>query len=230
VGDYVFRVCDDGIWAWNGTEDVKVSKHIDTDFQPLTKTDACAVNYQNEYWVSFPTDGITLTCDPDTIRRDDVGDFRVSWYRFNNYGVNHFIYHSESEDNGFLLAIKNVASPYLVRCDNGTADGTTAITQTVHTPYVLDDGEIKHFKRLKTVFDEVATTTAQAHSIVLASDDGDRTVSTTFTVTVGTDVWSNDLALPQSLDGRNLQMRIVHSSKASTRLKSFHIQTDKRRF
>ncbi|GAJ09508.1 unnamed protein product, partial [marine sediment metagenome] len=140
VGGFVFFVSRDGIYMWGGNNAVKVSKHIQSDIDGWTLTDACGIRYQNEYWVGFPTDSIVLTCDPDTVREDDAGDGRVSFFKFKTYKVQQFIYEGGSGDSGYLLAIAdNGTNPYIARCDNALQDnlGTAAsIDMKMQTKYV----------------------------------------------------------------------------------------------
>ena len=71
VNEEVYFVARDGIYGWNGSRLLKLSKHIQDDIDSFTLTDAAAIQYQSEYWISFPTDGNVLIFDPDTLRLDE---------------------------------------------------------------------------------------------------------------------------------------------------------------
>jgi hypothetical protein len=122
IGNVTAFVAKDGIYLWDGNAITKVSKHINTDIEAWTLTNARATVHKNEYWVTFPTNSIVLVFDPDTYRTDDMGDGRVSFYKFTSYKVDQFLNCNGSGDTGYLLAIVDQAEPYIARCDYGAQD------------------------------------------------------------------------------------------------------------
>jgi hypothetical protein len=229
VNDECYRVAHDGIYGWNGSRDAKVSKHISTDLASYTKTNAAAVNYKGQYWVSFPTNSITLIFDPDTLRVDDDGDARVSFYKFTNYKVNQFVYRNASGDTGYLLGLSNQTVPYIARCDFGATDltpTTNSITMAAKTYRMtaITGGYIKKYTRLKPLVQEGST-----YTVVLYADDDDRNASLTIT-TSGSGWHTQDCTIPYTIDGRNLSIYLSSGGTAASGLMAFYLDYSQRRF
>jgi len=233
AGSFCYRLCRDGIYAFNGSQDVKVSKHIQTDIDSYTLTDAAAVNYKGDYWVSFPTNEVALTCDPDTMRQDDVGDMRASFFKFTNYQIEQFINCSDSADTGFLLGISNQATPYLARCDNGATDATPGAAnidmkiKTIELP--LGTGaQFKHYTRIKPVVkqDSGAGTT---YTFTMYADSEARSDTVTLTVAAGTGNHTEDISMHYDLDGKNLSLYLRNNSAQTAGLMAFYFEVAKKR-
>ena len=231
VGNILFRVWNNGVWAWNGTVDVDVSKHIRTVLEGYTCTDAAAVSYQGEYWVCFPTNAKLLTFDPDTIRQDDKGDYRVSFFRFTNHVVSKFLYHLAKGDNGYLLGLSNKATPYVVRIDNGLTDQTTTTTvitgkfQTKYDPF-SGDGFKTGYRRTKV---RVKQGTG-SQTFKWLSDDGSVSSTASFAASSGTGTHEEDLSMPYTLDGRNLAFYWEHGASTSATLYGISVESFRRKF
>ena len=235
VGDYLIRVAYDGIYAFDGERDVKVSKHIQTDFDTLSGNQAAAVEYQNEYWVAFPINNVILTMDPDTIRKDDAGDFIGAFYKFTGTGdvrVEQFIKRLGTYDTGILQGLCNKpAAPYLSRVDNGADDdSSTAISTDFQTAYLFNNGHIHRHRRFKVVLNEVATTTASAHTLSFHADYGDRTATTTLTVSKGSSYETHEVTMPYAIDGHNVSVRIQNGTNFSCGILQFSLDYENRRF
>lgn len=234
VGDLIFFVWWDGIYSFDGNKAMKLSKHIKSDIESWTLTDAAGIRYQNEYWVSFPTNSIVLTCDPDTIRRDSIGDMRISFFKFTSYMVHEFLYLNGDSDSGLLLAVQNNAGTVaLYRCDNGTTDeGTTAISMTLKTRY-FDFGKFqreKGFIRLKYKIGEVSAAAGATHTLTLDSEDGDATEVITLTVPTGSRYYTDYITIPYTMDGLNLAVQLAHSAATAAKFRGFSISIVQRRF
>lgn len=236
VGGFLFFVGRDGIYAFDGKEATKVSKHIQSDIDSWTLTDACAVRYQNEYWVSFPTNSVTLTADPDTFRRDDAGDVAVSFFKFTTYKVSQFIYNFGDGDNGYLLGIVSGNPPYIARCDNGTQDnlaGTaTNITMTARTKYYdgKDPMTEDFYKRVRLMLKQVTATAGRSHTVMLYGEHGTVTASQTVKPAVGSGYDVFALSVPYKMDGQNIGVEITHSGSTSAAVAGVSFLSDRRAF
>jgi len=223
VGDYLVRPWNDGIWAWDGTADRELSKHIKTDLSSWTLTDACAVFYYGEYWCCFPTNSKLILFDPDTMRTDPVGDQRVSFFKFTNHKVNQFIY---DQAQGTLYGITNATAPYVAKLDSGTKDFTTAsttITWAVKPRFNPFTEELlnKYFVRGAVKLFEPSVTSSYTCQIL--SDDGDKSATFTITPSVGTGFYRETFSIPYTLDGKNLTVYLTHSAKTNAGLAAFAI-------
>lgn len=232
VGGLLMFVGEDGIYAWDGSKATKVSKHIQTDFDSLTKEDAAGINYHNEYMISFPTNEITLTVDPDTFRTDGVGNGQMSFFKFLNYISHKFIHNQGAGDNGYLLACIDSDPPVINRCDNGVADGSTPIVMTAQTRYFNFTG-FQHHKfmgRFKPKIKEVSDSLGSSHTLTMRSEDGLKTASALLTVPVGTGYYSKDLSLPYSMDAKNISFEFYHAAAISAGLIGYAVELTNRRF
>jgi hypothetical protein len=236
VGRYVFFVAIDGIYAWDGNEAVKISKHIKTDITSYTLTNACGICYQNEYWVSFPTNSVTLSFDPDTIRDDEMGDKRASFFKFLTYKVHGFIYNKGSGDNGYLLGIVDQATPYIARCDYGAVDNLTgsdtAIDMKMQTRY-FDWGHFmlkKYIGRIWLKIKQVSGSTGATHTLTIYSDDGTVNTVVTLTVSTGTGFYKTLITPPYTCDGKNLSFHLRHNAATAAALTGFSLEVKERSF
>lgn len=241
VGNLLFFVADDGIYAFDGTNAVKVSKHIQTDFDTFNETASAGIQYQNEYWVSFPgvqgivSNSVTLTCDPDTIRRDEVGDSVVSFYKFLDYKADQFMHFNGDSDAGYLMAIINMNSPYIARCDYLDYDKMTAdtnITFKARTKYAFGRNPLtdKIFGRAKVKLGEVSAEGGRKHTVRLYGEDGAASDATTVKPPAGSGYHVEDLSIPYELDGKAFGVEVEHSKITKCVLSGVSIASKERRF
>lgn len=235
IGGYVFFVGVDGIYAWQGSEAVKISKHIQSDIDSYTLDNACGKAYKNEYLISFPSNSIVLTCDLDTIRVDEVGDRRISFYKFTSYKVNQFIYNNGYGDNEYLLGIVDQDSPYIAKCDYGDVDNIeeeTAIDMKAQTKYLDFIGfqKKKYIGRMRIKLKEVSGEAGQAHSFTIYSDDGTVNTAVTLTATIGTGFYNTITMPPYSADGKNLSLLLRHNLATSAKLVGYSLEVKERSF
>jgi hypothetical protein len=230
VKSFLFRVCSDGIYAFNGSEDVKISSHVQSDFNDLTITDACGIEYNGEYWVAFPSNSIAYVMDPDTIRRDESGEFRISIWKMTSYRVDQFMKAIDSGDLGYFLGITNATSPYISRLENGAVDGTsTAIVWKAQSAYMFDSGYTRRYTRVRPVMGEVASNTV-SYNLRLVSDDGDVESTQAFSVPAGDNKYQTYLTVPYEIDGHNFAVYAEGSASFSAVWYGFSIEYGTRRF
>jgi hypothetical protein len=233
VGDVLFYVANDGIYLWDGEKSIKVSRHIQTYFDSLTVTNAAGIGYKGEYWVSFPASNATLTCDPDTFRRDSMGEGRVSFFKFTSYKTHQFIYNNGDGDNSYLLGIIDQDEPYLARFDYDDVDNLgseTAITMTLKTRYISPSSPQKkyYWGRLKAKLCEVSGVAGDDYSITFCSEDGNVSEAFTITVTVGTGYYIEEMNMPYTLDDKNFAIELTHSTATAAGFIGFTVSTEER--
>ena len=242
AGNIVSFVGWNGIYIWNGADAIKVSGHIQTDIDSYTLTDSCAVFYDNEYWISFPTNEICLTFDPDTFRQaaagTDIGEGRVSFFKFKSYLVEQFIYCNGNNDTGYLLGL---ASPtdntYLVRCDTGTRDdldgkANTDIDMIHQTKYFSnDDFQTKKFyTRVKPKLKQVSSAPGAPHTFTMYADEGIISKTKILRVTTGSGYYSKDVSIHYTLDGKLISFYLRHNKSTSAALIGYAFEVANRRF
>jgi hypothetical protein len=239
VGDMLFFVSHDGIYGWNGSALMQLTKHIQSDFDALTLTDACAVNNRGEYWVSFPTNGTTLIFDPDMFRQDDMGNGRMSFYKFTGYKVHQFLPYTGTGDNGRLMAlVSDTTKLRLDQCETGTSDlltGTTAtISMRAMTRYLdfENNQSTKVFRRIRPLVANVSITAGMNYLVKLYKRDkyGGASVSTFITSSVTTGEYTDLVGSPPGFDGTAFALLIGHDGQCGAKFMGFALQAEGRPF
>ena len=236
-GEMTF-LAPDGIRMFNGTRCATVTWHILDDMQAWTWTDAVAVKYDGEYWISFPTDNIVLTVDPSTLKiNEDTGEGKAAFYKFTGIPVDYWINADGKDDTGYILAVVNASTPYIARMDNGTKDeftsGTdTAIDYDVQTSFLSPGsyGNHKSYGIFIAKLKQDADSTTE-YELTFLADEGDRSRSTTTVVPAGSGYkqkrWSR---LPFQMDGRNIGLRIRNNRLTDAGFRGLSFEYKKKRF
>ncbi len=235
VGEVVVFLSRDGVRMWNGTENVLVSKHIGTDIDSWTKTGANAIAYKGFYILSFPSTSVLLVADPDTFRRDDLGDGRISFFKWNSMRIDAMQWNTGANDDGFLLGVVNSTAPSLVKMDNGNGydETTVGFLKDLKTRYNSQSspGTIKRAIRLKP---EIAG--PGSWTLLLSADNGD-TVTTDVSVALGitstfsaTAHYTTDVSIPYQMDGRNLAFELQTQSTNPVKIFGFSVDVETRRY
>lgn len=239
VGDELFFMARDGIYKWNGSALVKVSKHIRTDMDGEDASTCVASNYKNEAWFSYPVSGHVYMFDPDTFRTDDVGDGRVSFYKFPTYTANLFMPYTDYGDNGRFMGIRNATTTQLERLEYDNVDvvrGTTAtIPLTFMTKY-YDFGnphQNKTFRRVKPKVLQATTTAGGYYNLRFYRQDnfgGASYTLATITATLGTGEYSKDFSMAPRMDGKTFALYVNHDAQTDARFLGFAIEVEGRKF
>lgn len=241
VGDELYFMARDGIYSWNGSRLLKVSKHIRSDIEGEDASTAVATDWKGEAWFSFPTSGKVYLFDPDTIRQDDAGDGRVSFYRFPTYTTSLFLSYDGAEDNGYFMGVRNLAAtaPRLERLESDDVDycngATATIPVTLMTRY-LDFGnphQPKTFRRIKVKVMESTSTAGSVYNLRFYRQDkfGGASYSVaTITAGAGSDEYIEEMALPPATDGKAFSLYINHDSQAKAYFLGFAIEVEGRKF
>ncbi len=237
VNEEIYFAARDGIYGWNGTRLLKLSKHIKADYGTYTITDAAAANINGEYWISFPTNSITLVFDPDSIRMDDVGDGRVSFYKFNTYQVHQFLPYTGANDTGYLYAIVNGTN---IRLDKLETNNFDKITASSTIPMVMRSRDMafgnsqqnKVFRRLKMQLAQVSLTGGGVYTIKHYANNiaGSQTASTFFTAATGTGIDTAMLGIPPGIDGFTYGIYVAHDSQCDAKLLGYSVEMEKRKY
>ena len=238
VNEEVYFLARDGIHGWNGTRLLKLSKHIKTDIDAYISTNACAAEVKGEYWISFPSSAITETFDPDTLRLDDVGDGRMSFYKFTGYQVNQFLPYTGAQDTGAFMAVVNATSQ--IRLDQLETANYDKIGVSSTIPYAFRTRDLpftgglttKIFKRLKLQVAQASATAGQGYTLIHQAfrQDGAVTYSTSFAVTVGTDVYTTYLGVPPGIEGYTYGLYVSHDTQYDANFLGFTLDVSNRSY
>ncbi len=235
LNNVVAFLSGNGIYLWDGTNVSWVSKHIRTDIDSYTLSNACAVVYGGEYMICFPSASETLVFDPDTYRLDKMGDGRVSFFKYTGYLAHIFLNCDGFSDTGYLLACVDQATPYIARCDTGTQDniGSAAnISMVFRTKYKGFENfqTLKLYGILKMKFNEVSAHDGERHIITLYRDDERDHVHVPIEVPKGTMTHSEEIRMPYLTDGDNLAIEVKHNRSTLTTFLGYSIYEEERRF
>ena len=234
IGNVIAFTARDGIYLWDGSSISKVSKHIQSDIDSYTLTNAAAVSYKNKYWLAFPSNGIVLVFDPDTFRTDDMGDGKVSFYKFTGYTVHQWADCNGADDTGYLLAAVDQSSPYIARCDYGTQDNITGsaanIDMKVQTRYMsFDNFQTPHlYGRMKVKVKEVSAHAGKRHKVTVYRDDNDEHIHDIIEVPKGTDYYSKDIRIPYNIDGKMISVELRHNASTLATFIGFSLEVEER--
>ncbi len=214
IGQVVFFLGNDKMmYAWNGQMEKRISKHIETDLSGYTTTNANAIAYDGDYWISFPDDSIILRMDPDTFRVDDGGEGYVSFFKYTGITASQMIYFSDNSDTRELISAKNLSTPAgtLIQLEDGNYydETATAITMKVQTKD-LTFGTYQKKKRYTRVKPDIEQ--AEEWTITLLANDGEEELEVT--VQSGTDSghYSEDISVPYTIDGKDFAVKFENTS------------------
>jgi hypothetical protein len=234
ANNLLWMVDTDGIYVFDGVRRIKVSKHIQSDIDGYTLTDANLFFYKNDVLCSFPTNSVVLVFDPDTLRKDDMGDGRVSFYNWAPYLVRQFIYNSGGGDDGNLIGL---GTNYTVLADYLAYDVLTAaiaISMTMQTKMYDFGGEqtIKHYTRAKPKVGEVSATGGQTYEFKFKTEDefGGASNTATLTAGIGSGIYTKDVSVPYTMDGKLISFQIMHNSAYDARVDTISMEVRKRRY
>lgn len=237
VGQNLYYVGEDGIWQFDGKVGANVSKYLKDDINSWTLTDAAAVNYKGELWVTFPTNEVMLKADPDTFRTDVMGNAKLSFYKFTNFKVNGWLYEKGDSDTGNLMGWQNnSANSLVVRADNDTVDfitSTASIDFVYQSPYMGygDEYRTKQYRRFKPILADMASAATATDTKCLyqftfnnKNEYGITGANATVTVSAcSTGVFEKDLTIPHTMDGKRMSIYLRHSGTAGAVLYGYSI-------
>jgi hypothetical protein len=237
VNEELYFVARDGIYGWNGTRLLKLSKHIQSFLDTLTLTNASAAAIKGEYWVSFPTNGYTLIFDPDTLRLDDVGDGRMSFYKFTDYPVDQFLPYFGSGDTGALRAYRNLGIPKTLTLESGNYDTFTATIPIAMSFRTRDmsfgnSQQNKLFRRLKMQIVQASNILGNGYTLIHYANNkgGQSSASVAFTVATGTGVDTVYQGIPPGIDGFTYGIYLNHNTAYDAKFLGFSVEVEKRKY
>ena len=230
VNDVLFFLAHDGVRAFTDLRDVIVSKHIKTDLDSYTKTNACATNYKGEYWLGFPSNDVMLWFDPDTFRTDDMGDGRVSFYKFPSLHPSNLVWHENDDDDDYLEALDNTSLVVKRYQDGAWKDGTVDISITAkYKPTSF--GDVIRKKRYTRAKFETSYCGAFTFSIFGEYNETSHIV----TGTTGTDPGTNghyhtEYTVPYKIDGNNVGLEFKNTSSGDVTFYGFALEVFRREY
>lgn len=237
AANILWMVDRDGIWAFDGTRRIKICRHIQSDIDSLTLTNACALYHKGMVRFGFPTNSTVLVFDPDTFRLDDVGDGRVSFYKWLAYAPKQWSYHGGGGDDGKLLYYDTQLNEDDVSATYDNLSGAATINMQFRTK-LFSFGENQVVKCYNTVIPKVgdvagiATTDDALYTFKMITEDEDGGASSVATLTAGsgTGIHQQDITVPYTMDGKLISFFVGQDTQFSGKIYSFSVDVRKRRY
>ena len=242
IGQLLFYVGRDGIYYWDGKHRIRVSKHIGCDSSNYTMSSAVLTAYDDLVYASFPDNTELLLFDPDTIREDDEGDARVSFFKYPSWDYDKLLHFSGAGDTGHLYGIYNpsAGNPKIHRLENPSSHqddlSTTApITMKVQTRY-FDGGDSfvdKIVRRLKVRISDVSATGGVNYTFKTFSlhERGISSYSQTVEASaLASGVHIEDLTPGHRVDGKNISVYMEHAGSTTAVLYGLGLDMEMRRY
>ena len=229
VNNILFFLAKDGFRYFYGTDSKLISKHINTDVLGYTATNANAVNYRGEYLCVFPSNSIGLWFDPDTLRNDDRGDGRVSFYKFTGMTFDVMNWHSGGSDDGYLLGAQNISSRLIKRLQNGNYyDGTsTDIAVVVQTKDYSNDEPLRKKRYTRTKID---VTQSGVYQYRIYDEYSANYVELTVDAGFGSTHFHYDIAIPYTIDGNTFSQYLSQTGSGDVVVYGFAIDAIGRKY
>ena len=229
VNNVLFFLAKDGLRYFYGSDSKIISKHISSDVLSYTTTNANAINYRGEYWCCFPSNSVTLWFDPDTLRNDDRGDGRVSFYKFTGMAVDVMNWHAGGTDNGYLLGAQNVGSRVIKRIDNGayydaTSSDIALIVQT------KDYSQTEPLRKKRYTRTKIDTTKSGEFTYKIYDEYSQNAVTATCDSGTGTGHYHREFTVPYTIDGMTFSQYLANTSSVDVTVYGFAIDAIGRKY
>lgn len=229
ISGILMYVARDGLRAFVSGRSVRVSRHV--DFSSYTKTNAVATEWLGNAVIGFPTDGVMFWADPDTIRTDDMGDGRVSLWKWTGMNPSHMRVAAAGTDNGYLIVIDQTNKRLAYASANAydTAFDTTLapITCTLKTRELTDD-EPGRRKTQRLLFVDISK--SLAWRLTLHADGGQRTASQPIASGQGTGHFQFRTEIPYTMDGFDLAYELVNTTMVDAEFYGLTDEVERRVF
>jgi len=229
VNNALFFLAKDGFRYFSGNDSRRISKHIQSDIDGYTKTNANAVNYKGEYWCCFPSNSVMLTFDPDTIRVDDMGDGRVSFFKFTGIAVNMMAWNYGGTDNGYLFGAQTIGTNLIQRIDNGNYfDGSsTDIAIVVHTKDTSENEPLRDKRYTRTKVDISKSGIFQYR---IYDEYSQNYVEATMDSGTGSGHFHTYFSIPYTIDGMTFSQYLSNTSTVDVSIYGFAIEAIGRKY
>ena len=233
VGNGVVYTADDGVRLLTGENSILVSRHIQTDYDSWTKSDAVVRNYNGNAVISFPTNDIILWTDTDTVQKDQLnaGDAMLAMWKWTGQDAEEMWYAEGSGDTEQLILL-DAANTRLVK-ESSNAFDTAYDTTTSNFACTLETSfrsaknpqTKKKYRRVK-----VEVSKSGDWTLTMTGDNGDATATATIASGTGTSHYYADVSIPYTLDGQNISYKLVNETDNAVEVFGFATEFDRRAF
>jgi len=170
--------------------------------------------------------------DPDTLRVDDMGDGRVSWWKWTGLKAGCLLYDKGLASATLLLAY-DVTNTRIVKAGTAAYDtdkaGTTNtnITVTFQPKYESygSPNTKKRYVRFKPDLSKSGDWT-----LTMKSDNGITTDASTISSGTGSGHYYGDISIPWELDGYNITFQLVNTTSNAVQIYGYSVEVERRAF
>lgn len=233
AGGVILYTAEDGIRVLSNGTSVMVSRHIQSDYDGWTTSDAAVVNWNGSFLISFPTNGIILWADPETVREDDsdAGEGRLSFWEWTGAYVDCWDLANGASDNGYIIGWDSNDGRFCRNTTNGydvAYDTTqTAITQTFQTKH---DSFGAPSTRKVAKRQKVEISKSGDWTLTIYADNGQRNAGRTLESGSGTGHFIAMYPIPYTIDGYNMSVKLVNATTNSVEIYGVTTEVDGRTF
>lgn len=233
VGNVVVYTADDGIRVLAGEQSVLVSRHIQSDYDGYTKSNAVVRNYNGDAVISFPTSDVILWSDTDTVQEDQLnaGEGRLAFWKWTGQNAEE-IWYSEGASDTEQLILLDADNLRLVKSSSNAFDTaynetTSNFACTVETSFRSDasPNQKKKYRRVKLDLSKSGD-----WAFTITGDNGDVTATATISSGTGTSHYYADISIPYTLDGQNISYKLVNTTANTVEVFGFSTEFERRAF
>lgn len=243
VNDYLYFLAEDGLYQWDGQNIIKVSKHISSDIESYLATNARALSFKGEYYLLFPDSDRMLKFDPDTFRTDELGDGRVSFYKF-TYAYGKFIeYQDAADDSGNLYIWESSATAaqqfkyftgYVDSLVDGSAAGNIQAIEFKFGTKYFDFGQPFIEKTIHRIKPGVAIDATDSMTMYMEAKNKygvstANSVSMVIDLATNAQFYNDEFAVPPGYDANFMRLIFQATSTVSSKITFFGIGVDAER-
>lgn len=234
VGNVVIYTADDGIRALAGEESVLVSRHIQSDYDGYTKSNAVVRNYNGDAVISFPTNDVILWSDTDSVKEDQLnaGDAMMAFWKWTGQNAEEMWYSEGSGDTEQLILLdadntrlaKSTSNAYDIAYN--TTQTNIAITFKLSFKSHGGPNQKKAYQRVKIDLSKSGDWTFT----IYGDNDDVNTSGTTISSGTGTGHYYADISIPYTLDGQNISYQLTNQTANDTEIFGFSTEFGRRAF
>lgn len=237
LGNVLVYVASDGIRAMVNEQSVRLTRHIQSDYDGLTtKSTALCLNWDGNMFVSFPDHTTFFWMDPDTIRQSeaDAGEGLASFWKWTGPEVRQGFY-SENNVRPILAEVdpdgldvsRIITTTESYGYDRDWDDVKQAIAVTFQTPYRSDDIPGQRKKRTRLA---VEITASGVWTLTLLADDGTRSAAQSISSGSGEGIVRHDTEIPYDLDGYNFSVKLENNTQNRLQIRGVTDEMKRRPF
>jgi hypothetical protein len=233
VNQIIYFVGSDGyLYAFNGDVSKQISKHIHDDMTTfLASYVPYGIHFEGNFYLFLGPN--ILRFDPDTMREDDLGDGRVSFWKYTTEvssiaTLTYPVYFKGDQDTQALIAqntdeyIQVETSAYK---DVYSGDNNIALDVKTKDITFGQFGQKKNYNRIKPDVERAGNWT-----FTMLADHESTNTAVTMETGAGPGQYTEDISVPYTIDGKDLTLRFQNTSAVFAAIYGYALNVARRVF